>query len=198
MHKVNEMLFFVLPMFLFWDALAMMLIGMALFKSGVLQADRSESFYLRVVVIGFGVGLLVNGYEVVRSINTNLDIFHVFAQMQWTYHFGRLGMAFGYLGLVVLAVKKGWFTSLLNRLAATGRMALTNYLMHSLICGFIFTGMGLGLMGQLDRPILYCVVFGIWALQLWLSPYWLSRYKFGPVEWLWRYLTYGTAPAIVR
>jgi len=77
------------------------------------------------------------------------------------------------------------------RLAAVGRMALTNYLMHSLICLFVFTGAGLGLVGELSRAQLYLVVFTIWGVQLWFSPWWLARYRFGPVEWLWRVLTYG-------
>jgi uncharacterized protein len=71
-------------------------------------------------------------------------------------------------------------------------MALSNYLMHSLICLFIFTGAGFGLVGELERWALYVVVFAIWLLQLWLSPWWLARYRYGPAEWLWRTLTYGS------
>ena len=70
-------------------------------------------------------------------------------------------------------------------------MALSNYLMHSLICLFIFTGAGFGLTGALERWALYLVVLLIWLLQLWLSPWWLARYRYGPAEWLWRSLTYG-------
>ena len=78
-----------------------------------------------------------------------------------------------------------------KRLAAVGRMALTNYLLHSLICLIVFTGAGFGLIGVFERWELYVIVLAIWIFQLVLSPWWLNRYSFGPAEWLWRSLTYG-------
>lgn len=196
-EKNTQNYLFALPIFLFWDALAMMMLGMALYKTGVLQGARDSSFYLKLMLAGFSAGLLINGYEVSRAVQSQFDIFSTFAQMQPTYHFGRLAMAFGYIGLVVWICKTGssFFT---NRLAAVGKMALTNYLMQSLICALIFTGMGFGLLGQLQRIELYGVVIAIWLFQLWFSTFWLNRYRFGPVEWLWRTLTYGSAPPISR
>ena len=99
------------------------------------------------------------------------------------------------MALIILIYKN---YGLGKRLAAVGRMALTNYLMQSLLCLFIFTGAGLGLVGQLGRAELYLVVIGIWILQLAYSPWWLARYYYGPVEWLWRMLTYGSKPAFSR
>jgi uncharacterized protein len=107
-------------------------------------------------------------------------------------------MALGYIGLLGWIVQSGALAAITARLAAVGRMALTNYLMHSLICALIFTGMGLGTLGEWQRYELYGVVVGIWLLQLWLSPLWLARFRFGPVEWLWRTLTYGKAPQFSR
>ncbi len=78
-----------------------------------------------------------------------------------------------------------------TRLAAVGRMALTNYLMHSLFGLVLFTGAGFALAGSLHRWQLYPVMLAIWAFQLWFSPWWLSRQRFGPAEHLWRRLTYG-------
>ena len=190
----TDMLLFVLPVFLFWDALAMMLLGMGLYKLGVLQGDRGRSFSRRLMLVGFSIGLLVNGYEVTRAVTSDFDLFATFAQMQWTYHIGRLGMAFGWMGLVLFCVQGHMLAAMRARLAAVGRMALTNYLMHSLLCLFLFTGAGLALVGTLTRAELYIVVLGIWVLQLLLSPWWLARYRFGPVEWLWRGLTYGRFP----
>jgi uncharacterized protein len=69
-------------------------------------------------------------------------------------------------------------------------MALTNYVMHSVICSFVFTGYGLAMYGRWERHQVYYLVAGIWILQLIVSPLWLARYRFGPVEWLWRSLTY--------
>ncbi|NLG76985.1 MAG: DUF418 domain-containing protein, partial [Xanthomonadaceae bacterium] len=74
---------------------------------------------------------------------------------------------------------------------AVGRMALTNYLSHSVICLFVFTGAGLALYGQLERYQLYYIVLAVWVAQLVWSPLWLKYFSFGPAEWLWRKLTYG-------
>jgi uncharacterized protein len=86
--------------------------------------------------------------------------------------------------------KSGWLSAPLRVLAAAGRMAFTNYLMQSLICAIVFTGLGFGLYGQLQRYELYYVVAAIWAVQLIWSPLWLKYYRYGPLEWLWRSLTY--------
>jgi uncharacterized protein len=80
--------------------------------------------------------------------------------------------------------------SVMRTLAATGQMALTNYLSQSLICLFLFTGAGLALYGTLERHELYYVVLAVWIAQLIWSPLWLRRFRFGPAEWLWRSLTY--------
>lgn len=195
---MNENLLFVVPVFLLWDALAMMLLGMAFYRLGMLNGERTRThtrtraFYLRLALGGFAAGLLANGWELYRSVQTDYDLIATFSYMQGTYHVGRLGMALGWMGLVMLACQSGWWPALRARLAAVGRMALTNYLMHSLLCLLIFTGAGLALVGMLERWALYLIVFAIWVLQLWLSPWWLARYRFGPAEWLWRTLTYGS------
>jgi uncharacterized protein len=108
-------------------------------------------------------------------------------------HYNYLGsvlVALGHTGVVMLVCKSGilsWFT---QRLSAVGRMALSNYLLHTLICTTIFYGYGLGLFGRVQRFGLFMIVIAIWILQLILSPLWLKRFRFGPAEWLWRTLTY--------
>jgi len=195
---MTEVLTFVIPVLLFWDALAMMLLGMALFKWRILDASRSSGFYLKLMLIGFGVGLFTNLYELILVYASDFDPLLVHGYMRPTYHVGRLAMALGYLGLVMLICREGWLVGMRARLAAVGRMALTNYLMHSLICLFIFTGAGLALVGELQRWQLYPIVLAIWIFQLALSPWWLAHYRFGPVEWLWRALTYGKLPQMKR
>ena len=69
-------------------------------------------------------------------------------------------------------------------------MAFTNYILQSVLCSLIFYGFGLGLFGQLERWSQVLVVGAIWMLQLWISPLWLRYFRFGPLEWLWRSLTY--------
>jgi uncharacterized protein len=172
----------------FWDAFITMLLGMVLYKYGVFGAGRSYRFYTRMAILGFAMGLPVNAWEVYRFNSSGYDIF---STIMPTYDVGRLGCAFGYIGLVMIFCKSGILTRLNASLAAVGRMALTNYLAHSIICALIFTGVGFGLVGELQRYQLYYVVAGIWLIQLIISPLWLRRYRFGPVEWLWRSLTYG-------
>ena len=195
----TNMLLVVLPMFLYWDALTLMLLGMALYKYGVLQGERDSAFYAKLALVGCSVGLLVNGYEVFQAVSTDFDLFHTFAQMQPTYHIGRVALACGYLGLILWIVQSGVMKSLRQRLANVGRMALSNYLMHSFIALLTFTGAGLGLVGELPRWQLYGFVVAVWAFQLWFSTWWLQRYRFGPLEWLWRGLTYqGDWPTMRR
>lgn len=187
----TEQLYFVAPFFLLPDTLMMMLIGMALFKSGVLSGARSRSFYGKLAVVGFALGLTINLYEGYRSYASDYDFLVVFGFIQPTYDLGRLGMALGYLGLVAWLCKGGYWPRMRARLSAVGRMALTNYLMHSLFALVLFTGAGFGLVGELTRWQLYFIVVIIWAFQLWFSPWWLGRHQFGPVEYVWRKLTYG-------
>jgi uncharacterized protein len=91
---------------------------------------------------------------------------------------------------IMLICQAGKLKNLTARFAAVGRMALTNYLMHGIICGFIFHGYGLGLVGKVERTGQILIVFAVWIFQLWYSPLWLKRFRFGPAEWLWRSLTY--------
>ena len=198
LEKANEMIYFVLPFFLFLDALMMMVIGMALFKLGVLDGGRDIKFYIRMMCIGFLTGISINAYEVLLITNSNMDIIETNPYFRFTYHFGRLFMGLGYLGLVILLIKIEKLESLRFRLACVGRMALTNYLMHSVIALFIFTGAGLGLLGKFSWSQLYLFVLLIWVIQLYISPLWLKYFYFGPIEWLWRLLTYLKIPKMVK
>ena len=186
------------PVFLIPDALAMMLLGMALFKLGALDASRPIGWYATLAAVGFGVGLLTNLWELRQALVADLDTLSTMPLMVPTYHLGRLGMALGYLGLVMIVCKRRALPRVRGALAAVGRMALTNYLMHSLVCLVLFTGLGFALAGVLERWQLYPIVFAIWAFQLWFSPWWLARHRFGPAEWIWRSLTYGTRPPLRR
>ena len=196
--KNEEVYTLLVPLFLFWDALAMMLLGMSLYKYGVLRGDRSSAFYIKLMTFGFLVGVSFNSYEIHRAIASNYDILETFAQLQWSYHFGRLGLSLGYIGLLLCCINSELMSGLKARLAAVGRMALTNYLLQSLICALIFTGAGFAMVGELERFELYPVVIAIWVFQLWISPLWLRYYRFGPAEWLWRALTYGQVPPMQR
>ncbi len=172
-----------------WDVLAMMLLGIALFKMGVITAQLKMKSYLLMVLIGYGIGIPINYYESNILLENEFSILS-FYESGLTYPFGRIAMSFGHIGLVMIFCKLNILGFLRNALSAVGRMALTNYIMHSVICAFVFTGIGFSLFGKLQRYELYYVVFAIWLFQLIASPIWLKYYRFGPLEWLWRTLTY--------
>lgn len=197
-----ETLLFVVPVIMFWDALLMMLIGMALMRLGVMTGTRSRRFYWRLLAGGALVGLTVNGFEVYGRVASGFDALQLFGYFAPSYQLGRLGMALAWLALVMLlcgwATPAAWWQGVQSRLAAVGRVALSNYLLQSLLGMLLFTGAGLGLVGHLSRWQLYVVVLLIWALQLLWTPAWLRHFRFGPVEWVWRWLTYGTRPRLRR
>lgn len=177
----------------FFDVFGMMLIGMALYRWGVLTLERRTRLYVAMALGGYAIGLTVNIVET-RWILANDFSTIAFAQTFATYDLGRLPMTIGHLGALLLFVRSGLFAWLRRALAAVGQMAVTNYLTHSVVCAIIFVGFGL--YGQLERHQLYYVVFAIWTVQLVASPIWLRHFRFGPVEWLWRYLTYLKRPPI--
>ena len=111
---------------------------------------------------------------------------------------GSIVVGLGHIGLVMLLVKTGFLQGLLQRFASVGRMALTNYLLHSVILTTVFYGYGFGLYGEIPRFWQMGFVVAVIMLQLVLSPWWLARYRFGPVEWLWRSLTYWKRQPMAR
>ena len=173
----------------FWDALAMMLLGMALFKWGLLDCSRTARVYGAIALVGLCIGLPVNTWETLTFVNSGFH-FEWAALNRPTYDLGRLFLALGYVGLIMLICKIGVFKKMQRLLAKVGQMALTNYLSHSLICNFIFMGWGLGLAGTLQRIEIYYLVLGIWVFQIITSSLWLTYFRFGPAEWAWRSLTY--------
>ena len=173
-----------------WRAGGLMLIGMALYKLGVLAATRSAAFYRRMAVIGIAVGLPFSAAGVAYKLHYDFAWDKAMFQGALFNYVGSAGVFLGYVGLVMLAVQSGWLPGLQKRLAATGRMALTNYITQSLICTFIFYGHGLGLFERVSAAGQVGIVVGIWVLQLAWSPWWLKRFRFGPLEWLWRTATY--------
>ena len=172
-----------------WDVLAMMLLGMAFFKWGLLDASRSSRDYWLLAIAGVGLGLPLNYLETATYISSGYEIYWAGAYRP-SYDIGRVSLAVGYIGIIMLLCKHALFPWFRSALAAVGQLALTNYLSQSLICNLIFMGFGLGLFGDLQRYQAYLVVLGVWIIQIFFSLVWLRFYRFGPAEWLWRSLTY--------
>lgn len=176
---------------LFWDVTGMMFLGMALFKWGVLSAERSRRFYLCLAVGGLVVGLAIRIQDLRFTLANGFDPFAI-SLAQSTYAVGRLLTALGYIGLVMLVCRSGRLTAVTRRLSAVGRMALTNYILQTVICTLLFYGVGFGLFGKLERKELLFVVVSIWIFETIASSQWLARFRFGPLEWMWRSLTHGS------
>lgn len=178
------------PFYLFWRGLALMLLGMGLMKAGVFTAGRSTRFYGALAIAGFGLGLPIVAIGIWQWSRHGFDSVTQFFPDGLFNYFASVLVSMGYVGLAMLFCRSGMFAALRARLAAVGRMALTNYLLQTVIGVFIFYGYGLGLFGRVGRFDLWWFILGIWIVQLILSPWWLARYRFGPAEWLWRSLTY--------
>lgn len=178
-----------------WDVLSMMLIGIALFRWGILTAEKHISFYLLMAAVGYAIGLAINYYELKLVMDNNFSYLS-FRQSNITYYWGRIFVAMGHVGLIMLFCKTPILAWLKNGLSAVGKMALTNYIMHSVICMIFFTGVGFGMFGRLERYELLYVVFSIWIFQFIVSPIWLRYFHYGPMEWLWRNLSYMKVHAL--
>jgi uncharacterized protein len=182
-----------------WRAGGLMLIGMALYKWGVVTARRSPRFYTAMAIVGLIAGLSAAAYGVQQNFAHAWEMaFSRFGPGSQFNYWGSLLVSGGYIGLVMLWVQRGGLVRLQAALAAVGRTALSNYLLHTLIATTIFYGHGFGLFGSVDRTGQVLIVLAIWACQLVWSPLWLHYFRFGPAEWLWRSLTYGQSQPMSR
>ena len=179
----------------FFDIFGMMMLGMALFKLGVLTLEVRTRTYAAMTILGYAIGLTGNILEAKWIMDQGFTAL-AYAQASISYDVSRVAMTMGHLGLLMLFLRSGVLSFVRRSMAAVGRMALTNYLAHSVVALVIFVF--LGWWGAMERHQLYYVVFAVWAVQFVASPVWLRHYHFGPVEWLWRYLTYGKKPAFTK
>ncbi|MEM9531919.1 MAG: DUF418 domain-containing protein [Pseudomonadota bacterium] len=175
----------------FWRSAGLMLIGMALYRWGLLSGRWSARAYRRLLATGLLVGLPVVGFGLLQHHRRGWDFdYSFFLGIQYNY-WGSIAIALGYAGMIALWCQGQRMQALRARLAAAGRMAFTNYIGQSVICSLLFYGHGLGWFGHTERWQQLLVVLSVWALALVASPWWLARFRFGPLEWLWRSLTYA-------
>ena len=178
--------------FTFILLLPIFLIGYWFIASGVLKNHReNKPLFRALTVIGlvFGTLLSVGGLLILQHPIS--DISGPIRRVGfWSFNLGQLVLAAGYFGLVVMLVGRPICHRVLGWLAPFGRMALTNYIMQSVIMVLLFHGYAGGLYGQVSRAPQMLVVIAIIAFQIALSAWWLNRFRFGPLEWLWRSATY--------
>ena len=179
--------FILLPTDMLPEALGQMLVGMALFRMGFFTLGWSSRAYAALIGVGYVVCVPVTAWLAWTIARSNFDPLVLHEQEVWQQATRTL-IGLAHASVVLLIVRAGAVSWLVERLAAAGRMAFSNYLMSSIIASLVFCGYGFGLYGQLSRAELLYVVAGIWAfILLWSQP-WLERFHYGPFEWAWRSL----------
>ncbi|MFQ5503623.1 MAG: DUF418 domain-containing protein [Planctomycetota bacterium] len=173
-----------------WIA-GLMLIGMASAKSRwILRPEQHRGRFLRLTRWGLGVGLPLQCSGTWLRLQAELS-----ARMELLGELFRfsasLGIAAAYVGLLGLLCARRQLPAWTTRVAAVGRTALSNYILQSLLCTILFYPWGFGLFGSLDRRALLGVVIAVWILELAITSLWLGFFHTGPLEGLWRWMTYG-------
>ncbi len=182
----------------FWRVAGLMLIGMALYKRRVFKAKQTVKYYTKMIGYGFGLGLPLVIIGTLLNFNYDWDFKLSFFYFTQFNYWGSILMALGYIGVIMLMCKSGTRSFLAKRLADVGKMALSTYLIQSIMCSFIFYGHGMALFGDMDRTGQIVFVMGIWIFNIVFAKLWLNYFKFGPFEWIWRSLTYGKMQPIVK
>ena len=171
--------------------LAQMLIGVYLYRSGFLTGRLNDSTYVGIMMVGFGLGLPMAYTGASQLLAHNFAFEYAMGTGQLWNNIGSLLMAFGYMSLFLLWHRRGGLQRVRRALENTGRMAFTIYISSSVICSFIFYGHGLGLIGQIERWQQLLLALTICLLLTVFAAFWLQRFRQGPLEALWRRLTYG-------
>lgn len=176
-----------------------MIIGMALLKSGYLNAQWTKEQYKKYATYAFVLGLPLVLASAASVYITQYDdaVFTRYVLGNLNY-VGSFLLSLGYISLINLWYLNTGSEGIKSRLQAMGQMAFTNYLTQSVVCTTIFYGFGLGLFGELSRFEMLVVAACLAGLQFWYSKIWLSKFTMGPLEWLLRMLSYWQFPKLLR
>ena len=145
-------------------------------------------------VIGIGLAMMFATAVLLAPPGEKLSLMGILAGLG--YILGRPFLCAFYIGIIILLAQTDRFRRLLTPLALVGRMPLTNYLMHSVVFSLLFYGYGLGLFYRIGPALSVPIAFTLYGIQVAYSTWWMKRFRFGPMEWLWRTLTYGKPPAM--
>jgi uncharacterized protein len=173
------------------ETIGLFAIGMWLFGNGFLTGTWAMAEYRRWAVIGYAIGLPPLIALTVWCFASGMDTITLMAvSVGWSVPF-RIAVMIGHASLAMMLIKTFAGTPIMARIAATGRVAFTNYIGTSIVMTTVFYGYGLGLYGHLSRIEAYALCVPAWAVMLLWSKPWLDRYGYGPLEWAWRSLARG-------
>jgi uncharacterized protein len=187
-----------LGLFVLFKIITMVTLGMALFKTEVIQGNKSLLFYKNLALVGVGSGGFITVIGLVLNYLQGWNIQSYFSYTMLLKELGSVLMTLGYLGFFIYLMKSRAMAFVWQLLANVGQMALTNYLSQSIICALLFYGAGLGLFGSVSRLELLPIIFGIWMLQIVISVLWLRFFLQGPMEWLWRSMSSLSLQPLLR
>jgi uncharacterized protein len=180
------------------EILGAMITGMGLYKAGFLTNQRPVKEYVRLALGGYAVStplVLISLWHMYR------DGFSAAADARWMsipYTTEVVGAVLANASVLLLLVRSGRLRWVFHPLSAVGRTAFSNYILTSLICKVVFSWGPWKLYGKLEFYQWYLFVAGIWTVNLIISPLWLRVFAFGPLEWLWRSLTYWKRQPLLR
>lgn len=187
-------------LFFYPNVLAMFLLGQYAARKGYLHnAGEHLPFFRKLFKRSLLIGLPLNFVYAGVFLEAQMgqpDIYSLIASI--CIGFGGPALTLSYVSGIVLLRNKGYLQLLAAWLAPVGRMALTNYLMHSIITAILYLSHGFALYGQINVWQSILITIAIFLLQIPLSKIWLKHYRFGPFEWLWRSLTYGEMQPMKR
>jgi uncharacterized protein len=192
-HQLTEGLFIPVISFLVGglETLGLMALGMMFFRNGFLTGDWDDVRYMKTMRIAYSIGIPGQIALVVWGLVSGFDTLTVIGSMwAWSAPF-RIAVMIGHAALAMLLIKKFAKSAIMARISAVGQAAFTNYLGTSILMTILFYGYGFGLFGQMSRWQTYLVVPIVWVIMLLWSKPWLGRYRYGPLEWLWRSLARG-------
>ena len=178
--------------------LGVMMVGMGLFKTGFLSGAAPRWVYGVFIAVGASA-LGAVAYQAVLNYRAGFDFVLMQSHGAVVNPVLAILISLLYASTLILCVKMGALQFVTDALAPVGRMAFTNYIAQSLLMtGVFYGGRGPGLWGELDRPTLIAIVPAVWAIQLIWSPLWLRYFEMGPLEWVWRRLSYAKPVAFAK
>ncbi len=190
-----------------WDSLALMLLGLALLSMGISLGTMVESRLLRkswrsatALACHLAIYSFYHSYLYSPNLEASLRRMEL-VPIEWVgliYPFQRIFLVMAHVAALIVLYKSQYAQTLFRSLEAVGQMAFTNYIMQSVICTLFFFGYGLNYFAELEFYQIYFVVIAIWIVQLIVSPLWLRFFLFGPLEWVWRSLTYWKRQPFMR